>query len=61
MLTLLQYLSLLSAVMLPFLVGGIVKCAKSGERRKIMVLSGVLLLCAVIIGIALFISFSAQQ
>ncbi len=60
MLTLLQYLSLLSAVMLPFLIGGIVKCIKSGEQNKIMVLSGVLLLCVTITGLALFIAFSAQ-
>lgn len=60
MLVLLQYLSLLSAVMIPFLIGGLVKCMKAGERRKIMVLSGVLLLCVVIIGLALFIAFSAQ-
>ncbi|MGN1345781.1 MAG: hypothetical protein ACI4V1_03290 [Eubacteriales bacterium] len=57
MLYVLQYLSLLAALSLPFSVGGIVRFTKSGERKKRALCCALLAAAAVILAVTLGIAF----
>ena len=59
MLYILQYLAILAAFGLPFLIGGIVRFTKSGECRKQMFCIAGLAISAVILAVSLGIAFGA--
>jgi len=59
MLYLLQYLSIIAAFGLPFLIGGTVRFRKSGERRKMTFCIAGLGISAVILATVLAIAFGA--
>ena len=59
MLYILQYLAILAAFGLPFLIGGIVRFTKSGERRKQMFCIAGLAISAVILAVSIGIAFGA--
>ena len=61
MLYLLQYLSIIAAFLLPFLIGGIVRFQKSGERRKLTFCIAGLAVSAVILAAVLTISFGLSK
>ena len=60
MLYLLQYLAILAAFALPFLIGGTVRFLKSGERRKMTFCIAALAVSAVILAAVLAIAFGAS-
>ncbi|MBO5257218.1 MAG: hypothetical protein J6C42_06980 [Clostridia bacterium] len=59
MLYLLQYLAIIAAFALPFLIGGIVRFSKSGERRKMTFCIAFLAVSVVILAASLAIAFGA--
>lgn len=61
MLEILQYLALIAAFLLPWMVGSTVKFAKAGERKKLTVTSAVLALCVLVIGVCVWLAFAMQK
>lgn len=60
MLYVLQYLAIIAAFALPFLIGGIVRFAKSGERRKLTLCIVLLAAAVVSLALTLMIAFGAS-
>jgi hypothetical protein len=58
MLNILQYLSLIAAFMIPWMIGSIVKFAKAGDRKKVTVLSLILAACVLIIALCVFLAYT---
>ncbi len=58
MLNILQYLSLIAAFIIPWMIGSIVKFAKAGDRKKVAVLSLILAACIVIIAFCVILAYS---
>lgn len=61
MLELLQYLSLIAAFIIPWIIGSVVKSAKAGDRKKVFVLSAVLAVCVLVIAFCVFLAFSLNK
>ena len=51
MLNILQYLSLIAAFIVPWMIGSIVKFAKLGDKKKVTVISVVLAVCILVIAL----------
>lgn len=60
MLYVLQYLAIIAAFALPFLIGGIVRFAKTRERRKLTLCIVILAFAAASLTLSLVISFGAS-
>lgn len=61
MLYLLQYLAIMAAFALPFLIGGTLRFRKSGERRKMTFCIAALGISAIILAAVLAIAFGAPD
>ena len=57
MLNILQYLSLIAAVIVPWMIGSIVKFAKLGDKKKVTVISVVLAVCILVIALCVTLAF----
>ncbi len=57
MLNILQYLSLIAAFIVPWMIGSIVKFAKLGDKKKVTVISVVLAVCILIIALCVTLAF----
>lgn len=57
MLNILQYLSLIAAFIVPWMIGSIVKFAKLGDKRKVTVISVVLAVCVLVIALCVTLAF----
>lgn len=57
MLNILQYLSLIAAFIVPWMIGSIVKFAKLGDKRKVTVISVVLAVCILVIALCVTLAF----
>ena len=57
MLNLLQYLSLIAAFIVPWMIGSIVKFAKLGDKKKVTVISVVLAVCILVIALCVTLAF----
>lgn len=57
MLNILQYLSLIAAFIVPWLIGSIVKFAKLGDKKKVTVISVVLAVCILVIALCVTLAF----
>lgn len=60
MLYALQYLAIFAAFALPFLIGGIMRFTKSGERRKLTLCIVFLAAAVVSLALTLIIAFGAS-
>ena len=61
MLNLLQYAALICALFLPFLVGFVVQCAKSGDRRKLVIAVIAFAAALCIIGVTVWLAFGISS
>lgn len=59
MLYILQYLAIFAAFALPFLIGGIVRFTKAGERKKRRLCILLLAVAVIILTVVLLIAFTA--
>ena len=57
MLNILQYLSLIAAFIVPWMIGSIVKFAKLGDKKKVTVISVVLAVCIIVIALCVTLAF----
>lgn len=57
MLNILQYLSLIAAFIVPWMIGSIVKFAKLGDKKKVTVISVVLAVCILVIALCVTLAF----
>ena len=57
MLNILQYLSLIAAFIVPWMIGSIVKFAKLGDKKKVTVISVVLAVCILVIALCVRLAF----
>lgn len=57
MLNILQYLSLIAAFIVPWMIGSIVKFAKLGDKKKVTVISVVLAVCILIIALCVMLAY----
>ena len=57
MLNILQYLSLIAAFIVPWMMGSIVKFAKLGDKKKVTVISVVLAVCILVIALCVTLAF----
>ena len=57
MLNILQYLSLIAAFIVPWMIGSIVKFAKLGDKKKVTVISVVLAVCILIIALCVALAY----
>lgn len=57
MLNILQYLSLIAAFIVPWMIGSIVKFAKLGDKKKVTVISVVLAVCILVIALCITLAF----
>ena len=57
MLNILQYLSLIAAFIVPWMIGSIVKFAKLGDKKKVTVISVVLAVCILIIALCITLAY----
>ena len=57
MLNILQYLSLIAAFIVPWMIGSIVKFAKLGDKKKVTVISVVLVVCILIIALCVALAY----
>ena len=57
MLNILQYLSLIAAFIVPWMIGSIVKFAKLGDKKKVTVISVVLAACILVIALCVTLAF----
>ncbi len=57
MLNILQYLSLIAAFIVPWMIGSIVKFAKLGDKKKVTVISVVLAVCILIIALCVTLAY----
>mgnify|MGYP004510068577 CR=1 FL=1 len=57
MLYILQYLSLIAAFIVPWMIGSIVKFAKLGDKKKVTVISVVLAVCILVIALCVTLAF----
>lgn len=57
MLNILQYLSLIAAFIVPWMIGSIVKFAKLGGKKKVTVISVVLAVCILIIALCITLAY----
>lgn len=57
MLEILQYLSLIAAFIVPWMIGTIVKSAKDGDKKRVVVCSVVLAVCVAIVALCVTIAF----
>ena len=57
MLNILQYLSLIAAFIVPWMIGSIVKFAKLGDKKKVTVISVVLAVCVLVIALCVTLAF----
>ena len=57
MLNILQYLSLIAAFIVPWMIGSIVKFAKLGDKKKVTVISVVLAVCILFIALCVTLAF----
>ena len=57
MLNILQYLSLIAAFIVPWMIGSIVKFAKLGDKKKVTVISVVLAVCNLIIALCVTLAY----
>lgn len=57
MLNILQYLSLIAAFIVPWMIGSIVKFAKLGDKKKVTVISVVLAVCILVIVLCVTLAF----
>lgn len=57
MLNILQYLSLIAAFIVPWMLGSIVKFAKLGDKKKVTVISVVLAVCILVIALCVTLAF----
>ena len=58
MLNILQYLSLIAAFIVPWMIGSIVKFVKLGDKRKVAVISVVLAACVLIIALCVTLAYT---
>ena len=58
MLNVIQYLSIIAAFAIPWLVGTIIKSAKSGDKRKVTICAAICVGCLIIIGLTVWIAFA---
>ena len=58
MLNILQYLSLIAAFIVPWMIGSIIKFAKLGDKKKVTVISIVLAACVLIIALCVTLAFN---
>ena len=58
MLNILQYLSLIAAFIVPWMIGSIVKFAKLGDKKKVTVISVVLAACVLIIALCVTLAYT---
>ena len=58
MLNILQYLSLIAAFIVPWMIGSIVKFAKLGDKKKVTVISVVLAVCILVIALCVTLAFN---
>ena len=57
MLNILQYLSLIAAFIVPWMIGSIVKFAKLGDKKKVTVISVLLAVCILVIALCVTLAF----
>ena len=57
MLNILQYLSLIAAFIVPWMIGSILKFAKLGDKKKVTVISVVLAVCILVIALCVTLAF----
>lgn len=57
MLNILQYLSLIAAFIVPWMIGSIVKFAKLGDKKKVTVISVVLAVCILVIALCVALAY----
>ncbi len=57
MLNILQYLSLIAAFIVPWMIGSIVKFAKLGDKKKVTVISVVLAVCILVIALCVTLAY----
>ena len=57
MLNIPQYLSLIAAFIVPWMIGSIVKFAKLGDKKKVTVISVVLAVCILVIALCVTLAF----
>lgn len=57
MLNILQYLSLIAAFIVPWMIGSIVKFAKLGDKKKVTIISVVLAVCILVIALCVTLAF----
>ena len=57
MLNILQYLSLIAAFIVPWMIGSIVKFAKLGDKKKVTVISVVLAVCILVLALCVTLAF----
>ena len=57
MLNILQYLSLIAAFIVPWMIGSIVKFAKLGDKKKVTVISVVLAVCILVSALCVTLAF----
>lgn len=57
MLNILQYLSLIAAFIVPWMIGSIVKFTKLGDKKKVTVISVVLAVCILVIALCVTLAF----
>lgn len=61
MLNILQYLSLIAAFIVPWMIGSIVKFAKLGDKKKVTVISVVLAVCILVIALCVTLAFKLSS
>ena len=61
MLNILQYLSLIAAFIVPWMIGSIVKFAKLGDKKKVTVISVVLAVCILIIALCVTLAYKLND
>lgn len=61
MLEILQYLALIAAFIVPWMIGSVVKFAKAGDKKRLTVTSAVLAFCVLVIGGCVWLAFAIHN